>query len=111
MKKRLTAWLLAMAMLCTAVPAAFATSGPEDVATGGVNIQSLLEDTSDKGYLITTRDEIPAGTEILDAEVRSDFKLSESAQEIEPVERMEVIGAEVGNHDRGVVRNDAARHR
>lgn len=95
MKKRLTAWLLAMAMLCTAVPAAFATSGPEDVVTGGVNIQSLLEDTSDKGYLITTRDEIPAGTEILDAEVRSDFKLSESAQEIEPVERMEVYSEEL----------------
>lgn len=66
MKKKLTAFLLTAAMLCSLMPMAAATSGPDDdTAAGGSDITALLNEVSGEGYTFTTRDQLPEGTEII----------------------------------------------
>lgn len=43
MKKRLTAYLLAMALVCTLIPTAFASQNAGDASTAGTDISSLYE--------------------------------------------------------------------
>ena len=67
MKKKLTAFLLTAAMLCSLMPMAAATSGPDDdTAAGGSDITALLNEVSGEGYTFTTRDQLPEGTEIIE---------------------------------------------
>ncbi|MDO4286188.1 MAG: S-layer homology domain-containing protein [Eubacteriales bacterium] len=43
MKKRLTAYLLAMALVCTLIPTAFASQNADNASTAGTDISSLYE--------------------------------------------------------------------
>ncbi len=78
MKKRLTACLLTAAMLCTGAPAAFATRGPQDVpaepeqAAGGADISTLYGEAAENGIQILSVDDVPAGEEMIVAEVVED---------------------------------------
>ncbi len=97
MKKKLTAFLLAMTMLCSLMPMAFATSGPDDdTAAGGADINALLSEVSGEGYTFTTRDQLPEGTEIIEPEITIGVsnKMSEPAQELTPSEKIKTYSAE-----------------
>ncbi|MDY4483251.1 MAG: S-layer homology domain-containing protein [Butyricicoccus porcorum] len=98
MKKKLTAFLLTAAMLCSLMPMAAATSGPDDdTAAGGSDITALLNEVSGEGYTFTTRDQLPEGTEIIEPEITigTGNKMSEPTQEIEPTERIKTYSAEL----------------
>lgn len=70
MKKKLTAWFVAVAMLCSVMPMAFATEEPDvEVQTGGVPSVTSLSSLSDENIKLITEDQIPEGAEVLEVEV------------------------------------------
>ncbi|HBI64623.1 MAG TPA: hypothetical protein DDX51_05850 [Clostridiales bacterium] len=75
MKKRLTAYLLALLMLGTSVPAAFATDGPETQpednggGVGAADISTLYDEAASDGITFLSIDDIPANEEVIVAEV------------------------------------------
>lgn len=75
MKKRLTACLLALVILCTGIPA-MATSGPEDVDRQGNAVVSAERatpgnDSSEQGVLIEKTSEMASSGELIEPELLS----------------------------------------
>ena len=76
MKKRFTAWLLAVAMMCSVVPMAFAANEPEPSTelpvSGGVgSVTELTSGKLDDNIKLITMDEVPADAEVLEVEEAS----------------------------------------
>ncbi len=87
MKKRLTAWMLALCMVCAAMPAVLATDGEteQDVTIGGADVSALTEQSLVEGvtYVDLSKYEIPEDADILEVELVSGKLTQEEKAELE----------------------------
>ena len=67
MKKRFSAWVLALAMLCTVIPFAAAAPAEDTAVVGGVGAVTDFTQNESDNIRLTTIDDVPAGAEVLEA--------------------------------------------
>ena len=91
MKKRFSAWVLALAMLCTVMPIAAAAPEDDTAVIGGVGSITALASHESDHISVITRDEVPAGAEILEVTEASAMTRQSLSNAKAPADEMETM--------------------